>query len=80
MKKKAVFRCQFNGNRYTVYEVVDSSRVLPMQSVSYECYKNRKQYRRGHWYTIESAIGSILFSEEIASYESFMHIWEGGKL
>lgn len=62
MDKQCVFRCQFNGRKFSVFEQDNPKRE---GGKIYWVYEGRRKFDQFNWFSAAGAIGSILseFSE-----------------
>lgn len=72
MDKQCVFRCQFNGRNFSVFE---QDNPKEEGGKIYWVYEGRRKLDKFNWFSEAGAIGSILseFSEDFMSYLS--RIW-----
>ena len=73
MQKKCVFKCQFNGKWFYVYEVPhpDLSKVT-----YYQTYVGRKRLDHYYWSCLGSAIGSILSVLDDSVIIDLVQVWK----
>lgn len=72
MKKKCIFRCQFNGHCYRVYAV---SNMVRGKEFVYIAYKGRRKLHNFPYDTFEGALGQVLIEYSGINFDTLNFIW-----